>query len=246
MNKQELINDTIQYITSSYGVPTKISDVEIENRIKDALRWFYRNYDYSVQTKWYVIPRSHFLTSEFRAKRSIVLPDCILSIAECKETYSATKLGLGDRDFSVSRLIAADIFLSSYSSDDLVNRVAYASYYDLSRAFFRDWVDFDFNFNTHVLYIKGSDPKSDVAIRTWDKIEEEALFDDPLFIDYIRGLALISLSRLMGFVTGMNLPGGAQFNIEMLKSEGERLIENVKTQIKENFTASPSMEFYYG
>lgn len=246
MVRQELINNIIQYMTVSYGVPTKLSEEEIDRRITDALRWFYNNYAYASQTKWYVIPKSHFKTAEFRSSRSIKLPLCVLSIAECKETYSATKLGLGDRDFSVSRLFAADIFLSSYSSDDLVNRVAYASYYDLSRAFFRDWVDFDFNFNTHILYIKGSDPKSDVALRTWDKIEEEALFDDPLFIDYTRGLSLLSLYRMMNFITNMNLPGGAQFNVDMLKTDGEKLIEDTKTQIKEHFTPPPPIETFYG
>ena len=50
----------------------------------------------------------------------------------------------------------------------------------------------------------------------------------------------------MNFITNMNLPGGAQFNVDMLKTDGEKLIEDTKTQIKEHFTPPPPIETFYG
>ena len=230
MTREELIQNVQRFMTSSYGIPIKLRAEEINERIDDALRWFYVNYDNSAESRYIMVDRSHFQTDEFKKDRKLKLPDCIVSVAECGEFFGSSRVGVGDSDLSVSRLIAADVFLGSFSTDELVNRVVYASYYDLSKAFIRDRLRYRFNYNTHELMLEGSDPRSNIVLRCWASIDEENLFDDHFFIDYVRGSALLSLGRMTNMIT-MNLPGGASLNTSEFKSEGQSMMDKVKEEI---------------
>jgi hypothetical protein len=244
MTRSELIQNISDYISGSYGVPVKISEKEINHRINDALRWFYRYYDRAVTGKHYIIPASYFGTQEFKQSRIIKMPDCVISIPVCKVVTGATRLtfGAGD-DISLSRMIASDVFLGSYSSDDLVNRVVYTSYYDLAKAFMEDWVNYKYNENTKELYIEGRNPDRDLYLRTYVQIDETSLFEDPLFIDYVRGACLESMGRMMSIIT-MNLPGGAVLNAGELKSQGKEMMKEVKEEV-EKLQPSNYVEFYH-
>jgi hypothetical protein len=243
MTRSELIQNVARYISGSYGIPLNISEVEINQRIDDSLRWFYRYYDRAVEGHHYIIPVDYFKKSEFKESRKVKMPDCVMSISVCKIVSGATRFSLGDNDLSITRLIASDVFLGSYSSDDLVNRVAYSSYYDLSRAFMSDWINYKYNENSHELFIEGRNPESDLYLRTYNKLDETALFEDPFFIDYVRGACLESLGRMMSIIT-MNLPGGATINANELKTQGSAMMKEIKEEI-EKLQPSNYIEFYH-
>jgi len=243
MTKSELVQNVQRFMTSSYGIPIKLSEGEIEERILDAERWFYRYYDRAVESRYYVIPKNYFTTVAFKEFRQVPLPDCVISVTECRESFGASRIGIGDSDLSISRLIAADVFLGSYSSDELLNRVVYASYYDLSKAFIRDWIRYYYNENTNNLILEGSNPRTNIVLKTYVKIPGDALYNDPFFIDYVRGAALQSLGRMTTIIT-MNLPGGASLNTSELKSEGKQMMDDVKTKIEE-LQPSNYLEFFH-
>lgn len=230
MERTELVQNTQQFITSGNGIPTKLNEKEINRIIDDSLRWFYREYDNALEDKYFVIPHSAFETQEFKKTRKIKLPDCVVWVSECKEAYNVSRFQYGERDVPISRMIAADIYLGSYASDDLTNRVAFASYYDLAKAFLKDWTKYDYNPNTNEISIAGGDPRENLALVTHVKVDETKLFDDPFFIDYVRGGCLESLGRMMGFYT-MPLAGNVQINPNAIETRGKELMEQVKTQI---------------
>lgn len=232
MERTELIQNTQQFITSGNGIPTKLNEKEINSVIDDALRWFYREYDDALESKYFVVPQSTFDTAEFKDTRKVKLPDCVAYVYECKEAYNVSRFQFGEKDVPISRMIAADIHLGSYASDDLTNRVAFASYYDLAKAFLKDWTKYDYNPNTHELAIEGGTPRDNLALSTHVKVEETALFEDPLFIDYIRGASLESLGRMMGFYT-MSLVGGVTVNANAIEARGKEMMAEVKEKIKE-------------
>lgn len=240
MERTELIQNTQQFITSGNGIPTKLNEKEINRVIDDALRWFYKEYDDALETKYFVVPQSAFETQEFKDTRKIKLPDCVVWVTECKEAYNISRFQYGDRDVPISRMIAADIYLGSYASDDLTNRIAFASYYDLAKAFLKDWTKYDYNPNTNELVLEGGTPRDNLALTTYVKVEESSLFDDYLFIDYVRGASLESLGRMMGFYT-MNLAGGVTVNANAIETRGKEMMTEVKEKIKElqphNFVA---------
>lgn len=233
MTRNQLIQNIQKYLTGTWGLPARLNENEISERIDDALRFFYREYDQALEDKWIVVKKEYFASSEFKDTRKIILPECVEYVAECRISRLTSLFSLGDADLSISRMVAADVFLGSYSSDDMVNRVAFLSYYDLSKTFIRDWVRYDYNPNTKELYIEGGTPDNNLGLRVWKHVDPEKLFNDYLFLDYVRGIALESMGRMMSVFT-MSLPGNVSINADMLRSQGTEMIEKVKTKIEEN------------
>jgi hypothetical protein len=62
------------------------------------------------------------------------------------------------------------------------------------------------------------------------KIQSDKLYDDPLFIDYVKGKAMISMSRVYSFMT-FSLPGGAAVNASAFESQGNAMIDKVLAQV---------------
>lgn len=230
MTRAELINITNEEITSSCALPYSVPENEIERIINQALNWFYHNYGDAVETQYYVIAKSWFMNTEFKQTRSILLPDCVVSVFEVKEIIGAGRLGTIDRDFSDNRLIASELYLSPFQSDDLVLRTAQYSYWDLTQAFILERIAYDYNQNTNRLKILGRNPKKDVFLQCLVKIADYKLFDDWYFQRYVVSQTKISLGRILGFFT-YNLPGGVQINYSEIKDEGKEELTELKEKI---------------
>ena len=153
MTRGELIDMVTGEITASGSLPYSIPEREANRIIDQAMNWFHANYGPAVETQYYVIEKKWFSDPEFRKTRSILLPDCVVSVFEVKEMNGGGRLGTIDKDFSDNHLIAAELFLSPFQSDDLVLRTAQYSYWDLTQAFILERISFDYNRNTHRLKI---------------------------------------------------------------------------------------------
>ena len=217
-------------ITASGSLPYSIPEREANRIIDQALNWFYVNYGPAVETQYYVIEKDWFRQPEFKKTRSLLLPDCVVTVFEVKEMQGGGRLGSVDRDFSDNRLIASELFLSPFQSDDLVLRTAQYSYWDLTQAFILERIGFDYNRNTHRLKIVGRDPKKNVFLQTYAKIEENKLYDDWFFQRYITAQAKISLGRILGTFK-FNLPGGIEVDASGITDEGTEELKEVKQRI---------------
>ena len=242
MTRGELIEMTTAEITGSGSLPYSIPEREAERIIDQALNWFYVNYGPAVETQYYVIEKQWFRESEFKKTRSVLLPDCTVSVFEVKEITGGGRLGTIDRDFADNRLIASELFLSPFQSDDLVLRTAQYSYWDLTQAFILERISYDFNRNTKRLKILGRDPKRNVFIQTYAKIEENKLYDDWFFQRYVISQAKISLARILGAFQ-FNLPGGIAVSGDQFKEEGKEELEQIKQRIDDE--NSPDWFFIY-
>jgi hypothetical protein len=230
MTRGEFIMQIKDELRGSCALPYSVPDNEISRIIDQAKKWFYRNYKDAVETQYYVIEKSQFDTPEFKANRTILMPECVISVFEVKEISGGGRLFSIDADFSDNRLIAAELYLSPFQSDDLVMRTAQYAYWDLAQAFFLERIAYDHNANTHKLKILGRDPKKNVFIQTYVEIPEEKLFEDWFFIRYVTAQSKIALGRILGFFT-YNLPGGITVNSGDIKSEGESELQEIKEQI---------------
>jgi hypothetical protein len=230
MTRGELIEMVNNEITGSCSLPYSVPEREMNRVIDQALNWFYVNYGPAVETQYYVITKDWFQTPEFRSTRSILMPDCVISVFEIREIQGAGRMGTIDADFYDNRLLAAELFLSPFASDDLVLRAAQYSYWDLTQAFILERVSFDFNRNTKRLKIIGRNPKRNCSVQTYAKIEENKLYDDWFFQRWVTAQAKISLGRILGFFT-FNLPGGVQVNADTIKEEGKEELEEIKQRI---------------
>ena len=243
MTRAELIQLVNDEITGSGSLPYSVPEREAERVINQSLIWFYQNYQYAVENQYYVIESRWFQDPEFVKTRSILLPDCVVSVYECNEISGGGRLGTIDRDFSDNRLLAAEIYLAPFASDDLVLRTAQYSYWDLTKAFILERIRFDFNFNTHRLKILGRNPKRNVFLQTYAKIEETRLYDDWYFQRWVTATCKMSLARILGFVT-FNLPGGYTINSDTLRDEGKEEIEQLKQKIDEENSPDWFFQFH--
>ena len=230
MTRGELIEMVTGEITASGSLPYSIPERESNRIIDQALNWFWVNYGPAVETQFYVIQKDWFNDPEFKKTRSLLLPDCVVSVFEVKEMMGGGRLGSVDADFSDNRLIASELFLSPFQSDDLVLRTAQYSYWDLTQAFILERIGYDYNRNTHRLKIVGRDPKKNVFIQTYAKIEENKLYDDWFFQRYVIAQAKISLGRILGTFK-FNLPGGIEVDASGIKDEGNEELKEVKQRI---------------
>lgn len=243
MTRGELIQMINDEITGSGALPYSVPEREAERVINQALNWFYVNYGPAVETQYYVIEKAWFKDPEFKKTRSILLPECVVSVYECKEISGGGRLGTIDRDFSDNRLLAAEIYLAPFASDDLVLRTAQYSYWDLTKAFILERVRFDFNRNTHRLKITGRDPKKNLFLETYVHIEEGKLYDDWFFQRWCVAQCKISLANIIGFFS-YNLPGGIQVNPDNMRDSGKEELEEIKQRIDDENSPDWMMIFH--
>lgn len=242
MTRGELIEMVTAEITGSGSLPYSIPERESERIIDQAINWFSLNYGPAVETQYYVIEKKWFSGQEFKKTRSILLPSCTVSVFEVKEITGGSRMGTIDRDFADNRLIASELFLSPFQSDDLVLRTAQYSYWDLTKSFILERISFDFNANTNRLKILGRDPRKNVFIQTYSKIEENRLYDDYFFQRWVAAQSKISLGRILGAFQ-FNLPGGIAVNGDSFTEEGKEEISELKQKIDDE--NSPDWFFIY-
>ena len=230
MTELDFITNIQDEITVSGQLPAMLEEREIQRIIKQQSNWAYLNYQYAVESQYFVIKKDNFSGPEFSAQRSLQLPDCVVSVYSLKEISGAGGMGNVNKDFSVDRLMASEMFLTSFTGDDLVMRTAQMSFFDLSKAFFLNTIAYDFNANTKKLRLIGHNPKTDVCLETYVKIPIDRLFDDYYFLRLCTAHAKLSYARLLG-TYGLQLPGGVQIDFSSIRSEGEAEIDKIKEQI---------------
>ena len=236
MTKQELVETVQRELDSSFALPSQLQPSEIERIIDQVSVWFYENYRESVETQYYIIRASEFKSPEFRKTRTVTMPECVVSVFEVKEVTGAGLLGNIDRDFADNKLVASEIYLSPFTGDSLVFRTAQYQFFDLTRAFFLEWIRYDFNRRTRKLKILGRDPSRDVFFQTYVKIPDDKLYEDYYFFRYVTAKSKIALGRMLSFFD-YNLMGGIKVNAADIKSEGEAEVEKIEQEIKDQDTA---------
>lgn len=231
MTEAEFIGEINDELTGSGSLPVVVNEREIKRLIRQESKYFYKNfYEESVQTYHYVIQAAEFQNATFQSTRTIPLPACVVSVTKVREINGIGRLGNIDRDFAEDRLIASEIFLSSFHGDDLVMRTAQYAYFDLSKAFFLEGIGYDFNHNTKELIITGRDPKFDVFIQAWIQIPIDKLYDDYYFLRWITCRAKQSFARIVGTYK-FPLIGNAEIDYESLKAEATEELTELKEEI---------------
>jgi hypothetical protein len=243
MTKAELVDLVQRELDVSFALPSQLQPSEIERIIDQCSTWFYENYRESVETQYYIMRVDEFRKPEWKKTRTITMPDCVVSVFEVKEITGAGLLGNIDKDFADNKLIASEIYLSPFTGDSLVFRTAQYQFFDLTRAFFLEWIRYDYNRRTKKLKILGRDPSKDVFLNTYVKIPDDKLYEDYYFMRYVTAKAKIALGRMLSFFN-YNLMGGITINAADIKSEGEAEVEKIEQEIKDQDSADYFMVWY--
>lgn len=243
MTENELVEEVQRELDVSFALPTQLQPTEISRIIKQSKVWFYENYRDAVEMQYFIMTSDKFQDPTFISTRTIQMPECVVSVFEVKEITGAGLLGNIDRDFSDNKLIASEIYLSPFTGDNLVFRTAQYQFFDLTRAFFLDWIRYDYNRRTQKLKILGRDPRMDVFFNTYVKIPDDKLYEDYYFFRYVTAKAKIALGRMLMFFD-YNLMGGIKINSSDVKAEGEAEIEKIEQQIRDEDSADYFMTWH--
>jgi len=236
MTKKELIEEVKAEITASCSLPFSPPDSEIERIIDLESKWLYREYRDSWYTRWYILDKKYYKTPEWKNTRTFQMPECVVGIKVVYELTGGSRVfGIHDPDLQFDRLMAADLYLTPLSSDQITYRTIQWSFWDLSRAFNLRDIQVSFNLNTRRLGIIGRDPVESLFVVTLDTIPTEEFYEDPIVIKWMIAKSKISLSRILGTFQ-YNLLGNVTINYDMWRTEGQEELQELKDKIASDNT----------
>jgi hypothetical protein len=243
MTKQELIEYVNGEITATYSIPFSVPPLEIERIINLEKKWMQREYRDAVQDAWYVLDKRYYTTQEWHNTRTFQLPECVMAVKWVVEMTSGQRVfGIHDPDMSFDRLMAADLYLTPLSSDQITYRTIQWSFWDLAKQFNLKDINHHFSVNTHRLIITGRDPVESLWVTTLNVIPDEDLYEDPVFIKWVIAKAKIQLARIIG-TFNYTLIGGVQINYNDIRTEGQEELKELKDKIKTDSPADWMMIF---
>lgn len=240
-------NELADEVTGSCMIPMNLPRKEVENIIKRAKKWFYKNYEYSVKESFVVIPVALFDTQYFKDNRSFTLPgpdpitkgNEIYSVYGCFETGSrwggTSDVNFQTGDFSMERMMMNGMsgsgMQTASAAENLQAYVINEKFYDLARQIIQNPIGFHYNQLTHELKFTGETPKKNIILEVYETIPQCNLFEDEAFFRYCAAKIKISLGQKLS-IFGFSLPGNIQINPDAIQGLGENELENIIEEIK--------------
>jgi len=247
---QDLFLDEIaDELTGACMIPVNLPKKEVLNIIKRAVKWFYKNYEYSVKENYYHIPNSVFSTDYFKSHRALHLPQAtgdgsgmvfsVYGLYDLASGWNQPGGGLDLRfesgsDFALERMLFRNVYDgdgAARGAEELQYYVINQSMVDLSRQIMENPISFHFSQLTGELKFMGDTPKGDVILEVYETIPNCALYSDEIFFRYVSAKVKISLGSKLG-VFKFALPGNVEFDYSEIKSMGEEELSTVIEEIK--------------
>jgi hypothetical protein len=249
-NCQDLFLDEIaDELTGACMIPINLPKKEVLNIIKRAVKWFYKNYEYSVKENYYHIPNSVFETEYFKRHRALHLPQAspdgsgmvfsIYGLYDLASGWNQPGGGLDLRfesgsDFALERMLFRNVYDgdgAARGAEELQYYVVNQSLVDLSRQIMENPISFHFSQLTGELKFMGDTPKGDVILELYETIPNCALYSDEIFFRYVAAKVKISLGSKLS-VFKFALPGNVEFDYGEIKSMGDEELSTVIEEIK--------------
>ena len=240
---EQLIDIVQADLTISGLLPKVLPDIEIKRLIKEhALEWFYKNYQFAVQKAYYVLKSDFLQTEQYHKYNYLVLPEEVENITRIVyvDETNLFRLGIQAPYLSINLGVTNQPFLTSFvtTAGDLAVYRSIISYFsDEINKLTKQTVYFNYNHvNKRLNFLTAMEQKT-ILLECWLRIQDEDLFDLQLFKDYLIGLSKSKLGESLGRLT-FNLPGNFQYNATDIISQGEKLMDGVKEQIKNESTVT--------
>jgi hypothetical protein len=243
----QLVSNVNSELTSACMIPITIPKKEMVRIITEAKKWFYKNYEDSVQESYYVVPRSSFNSDLFKAKREIPLPgprpDGAGSIISVNELTQAGEFLLGsgnngfslDADFTLDKFIFANAYAlgggTTVLGENLMYYVANENLFDMARQVLQPKVSYNYNRLNRTLKIQGETPKHNCVLNVYESITDCALYSDEIFHRYIVAKCKTQLGTML-MTFSYQMPGNVTLNADMIRDAGQEELDALKEEIK--------------
>lgn len=246
----EFITEIADEVTGACMIPMNLPKKEVQNIIKRAKKWFYKNYEYSMKESFVVLPKALFETDYFKQNRSFILPKGsdilgeggfeIFSVYGVFETGSrwggSQDINFTQGDFSYERMLMGSMYGGAHTAsaaENLQYYVVQEKFYDLARQIIQNPISFHYNQLTHQLKFTGETPTKDIILEVYETIPDCALFNDEIFFRYVAAKVKVSLGQKLQ-IFSFNLPGNIQVNADAIQGLGQEELDKVIEEIKED------------
>ena len=246
---EAFIDEVGSEITGACMVPLNLPKPEIENIIKRAVKWFRKNYEYSLRENYLHIPNSVFKSSQFIKDRCLHFPKetadgsgevfSIYGVYDLLSGWNSAAGGLDHRfqsgsDFSIEKMLFRNSFDGmgpAESAEDLQYYVINQSYFDLARQILDNPISYHYSQLTGQLKFMGDTPKGDVILECYESIENCALYEDEIFFRYVCAKVKISVGSKLS-VFKFSLPGGVEIDYDGIRDMGTEEMDKILEEIK--------------
>lgn len=238
------IRDINSHITGACMIPIKLPKKETIKIVQRAVQWFYKNYEDSVQSNYYIIDKANYETTTFKKSRMMTLPGPRpdgsgrifsvnnLIVAGENMAGASGSLKVSGSDFSTERLLFGGSGNSiTKGADDLMYYVVTEKFFDLARHVLVNRISFEYNRLTRNLKILGEKPNNHLVLEVYETIPDCALFQDEIFFRYVAAHVKKAIGTMI-MMFGYSMPGNVTLNGDMIRDDANDEITEIKEDIK--------------
>jgi hypothetical protein len=245
----QFIQRIVQDLTQSCALPLPVPAAAIPPLILQAAQFFWENYDFAVEERYYCIKNYDFC--KCGPNKIITLPQRILSVFGVYKTNEVFNYGvLGD--FSLERLIMNNSIMASGIGGNLQDVFGGGTGYRMTdvmgalyevqtyKAMFESPLTFNYNPYSHKLVILGALGNSDLLLQCFLRCKIQDLYQLYYFFRLCVCLGKKSMSTILGTFE-YKLPGGITLNYSRFEDSADREIE----KIEEWCTSQHSADYFF-
>lgn len=229
--------DIVQADLTMSGLFDKIlPDIEIYRLVREeALDWFYKNYQFSKIKMFYFLEKSFLTTEQYNRNKYLILPPEVEDIVRIVKIDNPTlfRLGIQAPNLSINMGVTNQPFLTSFvtTAGELgVYRSVISNFADQINKMTANTLRFNYNhINKRLNFLTTID--TDMMLEVYSRIEEEEMFDNVYFKQYLIGLCQARLGMAVGRFN-FNMPGNFQYNSADMITQGQAKMDAVIEKIK--------------
>ena len=232
----QFIQRIIQELTQSCALPLPVPAAAIPNLILQAAQFFWENYDFAIEERYYCIKNSDFC--KCGPNKTITLPSRIWSVFGVYKVTNNFSYGvLGD--FSLERMILNNSIMASGVGGQLTDVFGGGTGYNLTdvmgalyevstyQSMFEAPLTFNFNPYSHKLVILGNLSYSDLIISCFLRCKIQDLYQLYYFFRLCVCLGKKSMATILGTFE-YKLPGGITLNYARFEDSADQEIEKIE------------------
>jgi len=245
----EFLKEVGSEITGACMVPLNLPEAEVKNIIKRAIKWFRKNYEYSLRENYYHIPNTVFSTPEFKSTRTLNFQKeiadgskevfSIYGVYDLSSGWGGSGSGMDVRftegnDFAIEKMFFANSYQgtgASQAAEELQYYVINQSYFDMARQILENPLSYHYSQLTGELKFMGDTPKGDVILEIYESIPNCALYNDEIFFRYVCAKVKVAIGSKLS-VFKFTLPGGVEIDYDGIRDMGDTELEAIKEEIK--------------
>lgn len=236
MTIDQLVDIVQADLTISGMFDKVIPDIEIIRLVREeALDWFYKNYQFSKSKMFYYLEKSFMTTEQYHRNQYLILPPEIEDIVRIVKIDNPTmfRLGIQAPHLSINMGVTNQPFLTSFVSTagELgVYRSVISNFADQINKMTTNTIRFNFNhISKRLMFLTGIN--TDMMLEVYSRIEEEEMFDNVYFKQYVIGLCEMRMGQALGRFN-FNMPGNFQYNASDMISQGQEKMTKVIEKIQ--------------